>query len=89
MIEDDFEKQEKFLEDNKKVVKEQAYFMKQAIDSLNTRDALRHSALMINELKTSLLTAKNYFMLWQMVYEELRILELHFKDEYKRGRRMV
>lgn len=43
---------------------------------------------MLAELKTQLLSPKNYYILFMQIFDELRFLESHFKEEYRRGRRM-
>lgn len=58
------EDQEKYLEDARKVVKEQAYFMKAALEKAQLKDALRYSSAMLSELRTSLLTPRNYYILF-------------------------
>ena len=82
------EEQEKYLEDARKVVKEQAYFMKKALENANLRDGLKHSSTMLGELKTSLLNPKNYYILFMQIFDEMRVLEAYFKEEYRRGRKM-
>lgn len=62
--------------------------MKKALDSSNLRDALKFSSTMLAEMKTSRLTPKNYFNLYMMVFDELALLEQHFIDEHKKGRKM-
>jgi vacuolar protein sorting-associated protein 35 len=44
---------------------------------------------MLSELKTSLLTPKNYYILFMQIFDEMRVLESYFKEEYRRGRRMM
>jgi len=83
------EDQERFLDEAKKVVREQAYFMKKGIDSTNIKDTLKFSCIMLGELRTSLLSPKNYYILFMQVFDELRVLENYFKEEFKRGRKMV
>lgn len=56
--------QEKFLEDAKRVIKEQAFFMKKSLDAGKLRDALRSSSTMLSELKTSQLSPRTYFILF-------------------------
>mmetsp|Transcript_38745 Transcript_38745/g.54062 ORF Transcript_38745/g.54062 Transcript_38745/m.54062 type:complete len:113 (+) Transcript_38745:38-376(+) len=85
-MEDD---QERYLDDAKKVIKEQAYFMKKALESANLRDGLRYSSVMLSELKTSLLSPKNYYVLFMQIFDEMRVLEGYFKEEYRHGRRMI
>lgn len=43
---------------------------------------------MLSELRTSLLTPRNYYILFMQVFDEMRILENYFKEEYRRGRKM-
>jgi vacuolar protein sorting-associated protein 35 len=83
------EDQEKFLDEAKKIVKEQAYYMKRALDSANLRDGLRYASTMLSELKTSLLSPKNYYILYMQIFDELRNLEAYFKEEYRRKRKMI
>jgi vacuolar protein sorting-associated protein 35 len=83
------ENQEKYLEEAKKVVREQAYFMKKALESANLRDALRYASTMLGELRTSLLSPKTYYILFMQIFDELRVLEAYFKEEYRRGRKMI
>lgn len=78
--------QEKFKSQAQDVVKHQSYFMKRALDSNNLSEALKHSSTMICELRTSLLTPKNYYELYIQVCDELRHLEMFFESEGKRGR---
>ena len=61
------EDQEKHLEEAKRVVREQAYFMKQALNSHILRDALKYASIMLSELKTVLLSPRNYFQLFMQV----------------------
>eukprot|EP00744_Colponema_vietnamica_P004664 GILI01006925.1.p1 GENE.GILI01006925.1~~GILI01006925.1.p1 ORF type:complete len:820 (-),score=293.42 GILI01006925.1:31-2424(-) len=81
--------QEKWVEEATTVVKQQAFFMRRALDNVNLREALKHSSNMICELRTSLLSPKNYYELYMLVFSELGYLEAFFKDEHKRGRRMI
>ena len=83
------EDQEKFLDEAKKIVKEQAYYMKRALDSANLRDGLRYASTMLSELITSLLSPKNYYILYMQIFDELRNLEAYFKEEYRRKRKMI
>ena len=82
------EEQEQFLEEGKRQVKEQAFYMRQAIENAKLRDVLKHASNMLNELKAEKLSPKNYYILFMQVFDELRVLETGIKEEYKRGRRM-
>lgn len=95
------EDQEKFLDEHMTVVRQQAYYMKKSLDHNSLRDALKHSSAMLCELKTSLLSPRNYFNLCKffiflnlnvvvmMVFDELGYLENHFIEEQKKGRKMA
>lgn len=62
--------------------------MKKSLDLNNLKDALKHSSTMLAELKTSLLSPRNYFNLYMMIFDELGCLEQHFIEEQARGRKM-
>ena len=47
-------------------------------DEDNLREALRYSAAMLVELRTSLLTPQKYFALYMQAFDELRHLEVTF-----------
>ena len=70
------------------VVRQQAFYMKRALDQNSLRDALKHSSAMLCELRTSLLSPRNYFNLYMMVFDELGYLENYFLEEQRRGRKM-
>ena len=57
------EDQDKLLDDHIQIVKQQAFYMKKSLDLNNLKDALKHSSTMLAELKTSLLSPRNYFNL--------------------------
>jgi len=44
---------------------------------------------MLGELKTSLLSPKNYYILFMQIFDEMRALENYFKEEKRRGRKMT
>lgn len=66
--------------------KRNAFFMKRALDDDNLRDALRFSAAMLGELRTSLLGPQRYYELYMQAFDELRHLEVFFGEEHKKGR---
>mgnify|MGYP000954941700 FL=1 len=86
MMEDD--SQERVFEECKRNVKEQAYFMHKALEEFNLRAGLKHSANMLDALRTSELSPKNYYMIFMQVFDELQALEKHFREEYRRGRKL-
>lgn len=49
---------------------------------------MKHAAEMLEELKTSALSPKNYYALWMAIFADMRELEKYFKEEAKRGRKM-
>lgn len=80
------EEQEKWLADAMNVVKQQAFYMKRALDGNNLREALKYSAQMLGELRTSKLSPQKYYELYMRTFDELRHLELFFMEESRRGR---
>ena len=83
------EEQQKYLNDALKVVREQAFFMKRACDGDSLKLALDHATEMLRELRTNLLTSKNYYELWMKVLDELRDLEEYLHGLQRSGRYMV
>jgi vacuolar protein sorting-associated protein 35 len=66
------DEQEKLLEDAKKAAKEQAYFMRKSLDNADLRSGLKHASLMLTELKTSLLSPRNYYILFMAIFDYMR-----------------
>jgi hypothetical protein len=60
------------LEDAKKAAKEQAYFMRKALDNADLRSGLKHASLMLTEFKTSLLSPRNYYILFMAIFDYMR-----------------
>lgn len=81
--------QQRFLADASKVVHDQAFYMKRAIDSDNLKLALDHATEMLREMRTNLLTPKYYYELYMKVVDELRELEEYFNSLQRGGRSMV
>jgi hypothetical protein len=84
--------------------------MKKMLDSNELRDALKFCSNMLEELKTSRLSPRNYFNLCKyrfrvtfmacffliilfvldmLVFDELALLESHFIEEQRKGRKMA
>ncbi|VVB05331.1 unnamed protein product [Arabis nemorensis] len=76
---------EKWLAAAIAAVKQNAFYMQRAIDSNNLKDALKFSAQMLSELRTSKLSPHKYYELYMRVSDELRSLEFFFKEETGRG----
>ena len=62
-----FSAQARWLEEGKAVVKQQAFLMKRALDNTNLRDGLKYGSNMLCELRTGLLSPKNFYELYIMV----------------------
>lgn len=77
------------LEDAKKNAKEQAYFMRRALESADLRKGLKFSSEMLAELKTSVLAPRNYYILFMTIFDYMRELENYFKEDFRRGRKMI
>ncbi|KAK6938980.1 Vacuolar protein sorting-associated protein 35 [Dillenia turbinata] len=81
----DFEDEEKWLAEGIAGIQQNAFYMHRALDSNNLREALKYSALMLSELRTSRLSPHKYYELYMRAFDELRKLEMFFKDESKHG----
>ena len=57
------ENQPQYLNEATKKVKEQGFYMKRAMDSNDLKGAFQHASDMLRELRTSLLTPRNYYEL--------------------------
>jgi len=66
-------------------VKEQAFYMKRAMDQNDLKEALKFAKDMLKELKTSSLTPRNYYDLYMKVLDELRYLEEFFMTLQRNG----
>jgi vacuolar protein sorting-associated protein 35 len=51
-------------------------------------DALKHSANMVGQLRTSLLSPKNYYVLYISTFDHLRYLENYLMEEKNRGEKI-
>ncbi|KAK9808922.1 hypothetical protein WJX72_006449 [[Myrmecia] bisecta] len=80
------EEQVKWLQEASTNVKRNAFYMKRAVDEDNMREALKYSAGLLVELRTSLLTPQKYFELYMQAFDELRHLEAFFKEHHTKGR---
>ncbi|CAK9862592.1 unnamed protein product [Sphagnum jensenii] len=80
------EEQEKWLADAMALVQHHAFYMHRALDANNIRDVLKFSAQMLSELRTSKLSPQKYYELYMRTFDELRQLEVFFREEGKRGR---
>jgi len=89
MAPSDVNDQDRLLDEASAVVKEQAFYMKRAIDNDNVREALKHASNLICELRTSQLSPKNYYELYMQVFQETQHLSAFFSDKSRHGRKYV
>ena len=82
------EDQSQFLDTALKSVKTHSTHMKSAIDKNDMRQCLKYASEMISELKTNLLSPKNYYQLYTRIFDEIQYLQSYIKDESNRGRRL-
>ncbi|XP_074294501.1 vacuolar protein sorting-associated protein 35A-like [Silene latifolia] len=85
MIADGVEDEEKYLAAGIAGLQQNAFYMHRALDSNNLKDALKYSAQMLSELRTSKLSPHKYYALYMRAFDELRKLEMFFYEEMKRG----
>ncbi|KAI5684001.1 hypothetical protein M9H77_05229 [Catharanthus roseus] len=85
MIHNGVEDEEKWLAAGITGLQQNAFYMHRALDSNNLKDALKYSAQMLSELRTSRLSPQKYYELYMRAFDELRKLEIFFKEETKRG----
>lgn len=92
------QQQRVLLEDSKKAASHEAFYMKRCLDSDKLMDALKHASNMVGQLRTGLLSPKNYYDLYMHIFDHLKHLESyldHLKHlegklntEKNRGERM-
>ncbi|XP_004499290.1 vacuolar protein sorting-associated protein 35B [Cicer arietinum] len=85
MIAKDFDDEDKWLAEGIASIQHNAFFMHRALDDNNLRDSLKFSAQMLSELRTSRLSPHKYYELYMRAFDELRRLEMFFKDESRHG----
>lgn len=83
------EDQDRLLEEASAVVKEQAFYLAKAVEKDNTRDALRYASNMLCELRTSMLSPKNYYELYMLIFQEMQRLHSFFNEPSRHGRKMI
>ncbi|KAF7828980.1 vacuolar protein sorting-associated protein 35A-like [Senna tora] len=85
MMFDGVEDEEKFLAAGIAGLQQNGFYMQRALDSNNLRDALKHSAQMLSELRTSKLSPHKYYELYMRAFDQLRKLEMFFEEETRSG----
>lgn len=79
--------QEKVLDTALKCVKRQAYHIYLTQEQHNLRFCLKQTKIMLNELRTDLLLPKNYYILYNSIFDEMKRIEDFMKLEISHGRR--
>lgn len=82
------DEQEKLLGDAITVIRSQAFQMQRFLDKNRLMDALKCASNMLGELRTSLLSPKNYYELYMAITDELRHLEAYLLEEFEKGRKV-
>ncbi|XP_019177439.1 PREDICTED: vacuolar protein sorting-associated protein 35A-like [Ipomoea nil] len=85
MITGGVEDEDKWLAAGITGLQQNAFYMHRALDSNNLKDALKYSAQMLSELRTSKLSPHKYYELYMRAFDELRRLEIFFREETTRG----
>ncbi|XP_057490055.1 vacuolar protein sorting-associated protein 35B-like [Actinidia eriantha] len=85
MIGDGIEDEDKWLAEGIAGIQHNAFYMHRALDSDNLREALKFSAQLLSELRTSRLSPHKYYELYMRAFDELRKLEIFFKEEDRHG----
>eukprot|EP00824_Muranothrix_gubernata_P024959 TRINITY_DN767_c0_g1_i1.p1 TRINITY_DN767_c0_g1~~TRINITY_DN767_c0_g1_i1.p1 ORF type:complete len:774 (+),score=187.26 TRINITY_DN767_c0_g1_i1:160-2481(+) len=81
--------QDSILDDCTTKARQQAFYMKKALENGNLREALKCSSGMLAELRTSLLSPKNYYNLYMQVFDELTAMQVHIVQESKKKKRKM
>eukprot|EP01097_Dermamoeba_algensis_P001039 TRINITY_DN1396_c0_g1_i2.p1 TRINITY_DN1396_c0_g1~~TRINITY_DN1396_c0_g1_i2.p1 ORF type:complete len:741 (-),score=198.77 TRINITY_DN1396_c0_g1_i2:515-2737(-) len=82
------DEQAKFLDAAKKAVATQAFYMKRSLDAGKLTEALKFASTMCSELRTNLLTPRNYYALYIEASDNLRYLETFLLEEHKKGKKI-
>ncbi|KAI4336762.1 hypothetical protein L6164_015248 [Bauhinia variegata] len=85
MISDGIEDEEKWLAEGIAGIQLNAFYLHRSLDDNNLREVLKFSAQMLSELRTSKLSPHKYYELYMRAFDELRRLEMFFKDESRHG----
>jgi vacuolar protein sorting-associated protein 35 len=73
-----------FVEEAKKNIREHAHYMKKGLDTANLKEAIKRAKLMISQLRVGNVSPRDYYMLFMLVFDELNILEIAFRDEFNK-----
>ena len=82
------EDEEKILDQKIKSIKSCIYQINVQIEKNNLRFCLKEIYNLLMELRTNDLSPKNYFQLFNQVFDEMLFIENYFKDEIRHGRKI-
>ncbi|KAG9389725.1 Vacuolar Protein Sorting 35 (VPS35) [Carpediemonas membranifera] len=74
------EDQRVWLEDAMSTVKQNAVRLRRAIEQDNYQEVIKFATLVLNELRTSMLSPKRYYQLYSAVFTELNYVEQYFEE---------
>ena len=81
--------QRKIVDEALRRVRDLSFNMKREMDADHLKPALDHAMEMLRELRSNILTPKNYYELQMHVIDQLRHLEEYFKSLQRSGRPIV
>jgi vacuolar protein sorting-associated protein 35 len=81
--------QDKLLQNASVLIREQAFFMKKAIEQENLKDTLKFASNMVCELRTSQLSPRFYYEVYMLIFQELQHLATFFGDKSRHGRKLT
>jgi vacuolar protein sorting-associated protein 35 len=67
-------------------IKENAYYMRNSVKGENAKDGLRFANTMLLELKNNSLSPKDYYVLFQTIFDELSWLQTNFLGNPKQAK---
>ena len=82
------EDQERVLDLGLKNIKANAFHMQNSIEQNNLRQCLKNTNALLLELRTKILTPKNYHHLYTAAFDEMMYFSNFLKEEIKRGRQV-
>ncbi|KAG7375927.1 Vacuolar protein sorting-associated protein 35 [Phytophthora pseudosyringae] len=80
--------EEDLLREALQTVRDQGFRMQRAADAGDQAAVLKHAAEVLRELRTSLLSPKNYYQLYMQVMDELRHFESYVEEQQQAGASM-
>ncbi|EGZ11922.1 hypothetical protein PHYSODRAFT_547810 [Phytophthora sojae] len=80
--------EEDLLREALQTVRDQGFRMQRAADAGDQPAVLKHAAEVLRELRTSLLSPKNYYQLYMQVLDELRHFESYVEEQQQAGASM-